>query len=157
METQRRTCSQLGFTIIELLMVILIMGILAKVAISSYVDFAKDAKSSVTNTRLTELKTAILGDARIVSSGRFVSPGFINQTGNAPLTLADLASQGTYSAYDPFSKKGWNGPYVNATAEPNWGKDAWGVTFQYNAVARTIKSCGPDKICGTADDITVTF
>jgi prepilin-type N-terminal cleavage/methylation domain-containing protein len=148
--------SQKGFTLVEMLMVILIMGILSRVAFSTYVDFAKDAKSTVTTSRLSELKIALLGDARMVSSGRFTSPGFINQVGNVPVTLTDLASQGTYSAYDPFNKKGWNGPYVN-TSEPNWSKDAWGISFQYNSATRTIKSCGPDKVCGNADDITVTF
>ena len=148
--------SERGFTLIEILMVILLVGIISGVAIPQFIDFRSDAKAAVTKNRMNELRMAIVGDPRQVANGQYVNAGFLNHVGSVPTSLNDLTAQGTFQAYDPFAKRGWRGPYVS-TAETNWNRDAWGTLFQYTAATRTIRSCGPNLTCGNADDITVTF
>lgn len=146
-----------GFTLVEMLMVITLVAIMGTFATSQYVSFAEDARRTVTISRMNDLKLAIAGDARMMSSGQYTSPGFISEVGSVPTSLNDLIAQGAYPAYSPFSRRGWRGPYVSAAAEPNWNRDSWGTLFQYTAATRTIRSCGRDLVCGNADDITTTF
>lgn len=154
---EERSCHRMrGFTLIEMLMVILLVGILATFTTSQYFKFTDEARTNVTLSRLSDLRTAIIGDSRMVAAGKFTNPGFMGQIGSVPTGLNDLITQGAYPAYDPFSQKGWRGPYV-ASTDANWNKDAWGVALVYSSVTRTIKSCGKDMVCGNADDISVSF
>ena len=140
----------------EVMMVISLLGILGAVAASQFVSFSTEAKQNVTISRMNELRTAIIGDPSQVSGGTYSNPGFITQVGSLPTALTDLTTQGAYPSYDPFLKKGWRGPYIS-TLEPNWNKDAWGIALVYSSVTRSLKSCGPNKVCGDADDITLNF
>jgi prepilin-type N-terminal cleavage/methylation domain-containing protein len=148
--------SAAGFTLIELLMVILLIGILAAVSFPNFIDFNRDARTATTRSKMAEIKTAIIGDPKLVANGKFVNPGYRGHMGTNPPALNDLLVQGTQPAYDPFNQRGWRGPYVTNT-DPAWNQDAWGTVFQYNAGAGTLRSCGPDRTCGNADDITINL
>ena len=158
-----RPPSSAGFTLIEILMVLVLVAILSRMAISQFVNFNLDAQTQVTKDKLNSLKTAIIGDARLVSAGKYSKQGYESHCLGPPAAvLTDLNTMpaaGTCSVvYDPFTKRGWRGPYVSTAAtDPNWNKDAWGTTITYTFATRTIKSCGPDAVCGNADDISVTF
>ena len=152
-----------GFTLIEILMVVMLIGILSAVGITQFVNFNRDAKAAVTVEKLNVLKTAIVGDPKFVSAGQFTNAGFESHCLAPPATLTDLTvmpGAGTCAvAYDPFAKRGWRGPYISNT-DPAWNKDAWGAAIEYFVLGppvRTIRSCGPDLICGNTDDLSVTF
>lgn len=142
--------SQRGYTLIEILMVVLLVSIVSAVSIVKMIDFRNDAKLAVTRERLNSFREAILGNASTNQRG------FLNHVGSVPASLTALTTRGTLPAYDPINKTGWNGPYVDANVA-NWDRDAWGTAYQYNAATRTITSCGPNLSCGNADDISVTF
>ncbi|MBF0316197.1 MAG: prepilin-type N-terminal cleavage/methylation domain-containing protein [Oligoflexia bacterium] len=148
--------SNKGFTLIEMAMVILLLGILSAIAIPQFINFSSDAKSSVTRERLTALRNAIKGDATVVANGSYTKIGYENHLGKLPTTLDDLITQGKNLSYNPYSKLGWRGPYIDAS-NPYWNKDAWGSNFQYSLAQKKITSCGSDQSCGTSDDLSINL
>lgn len=137
-------------------MVLVLIAVLAAIAIPSFVNLTKDAKITVTTEKLNEMKRAIVGDSRRVANGQYLNPGFENNMGAVPTALTDLTTQGAQTTYNPFTKRGWRGPYLSNT-DANWNKDAWGTAIVYNSGARTLTSYGPDKAAGGGDDIVVSF
>ena len=152
-----------GFSLVELLMSIVVLSALATIGIDQFSDFSKDAKTAVTNDKLMALKSAIVGDTHFFSGGEYTKQGFQSHCGAPPTSLTNLITMpgaGTCSViYNAFTKIGWRGPYVSNT-DTSWNKDGWGTTIEYFVLGppvRTIRSCGPDKICGNTDDLTVTY
>lgn len=148
-----------AFTMVEMLMTISLVAVLGGIATVQFIDYRKDAKIAVTNKKLAELREAIVGNPDLVANGAYVKPGFIIDTGSVPASLDDLVTQGAYSSFDMYEKKGWRGPYVNTVpgGGVSWSQDGWGTNLNYSAGARTITSCGDNKTCGNSDDITVSF
>ena len=145
-----------GFSLIEILIVLLLIAIISAIAIPSFVNFSTSAKTTVTTEKLNEMKRAIVGDSRRVANGQYLNPGFENNMGAVPTALTDLTTIGAQTVYNPFTKRGWRGPYLSNT-DSNWNLDAWGTAIVYNSGARTLVSWGPNKAAGGGDDITVTF
>jgi hypothetical protein len=50
--------------------------------------------------------------------------------------------------------RGWCGPHVQVDLPNSFKMDGWGIAMQYNGTQ--LKSCGPDRTCGTGDDIVST-
>ena len=145
-----------GFSLIEILMVLILIAVLSKIAISSFVNLSTDSRITVTTEKLNEMKRAIVGDSRRVANGQYLNPGFENNMGAVPTALTDLTVIGAQAVYNPFTKRGWRGPYLSNT-DASWNLDAWGTAIVYSSGARTLVSWGPNKAAGGGDDITVTF
>lgn len=141
-----------GFTLIEIVMVIILLAIVAVVAIPRFIDFSGAAKVNVTKQKMEVLRKGIVGDPSAVAAGTYSSRGYRGDVGAWPPDLDALRSKpGAVSAWDRYSKKGWNGPYVDENTTFN---DGWDNAIFYNGSTAVI-SYGPDEVSGGGDDISV--
>ncbi len=140
-----------GFTLVELVMVIALLGIVAAVAVPKLSSVLDEAKRSATQAEMMALRRAIIGDDSSVSAGHPVSRGYEGDVAALPSSLADLVTKpGGVAAWDRYTQTGWNGPYVDSGG--GYATDAWGNAYTYNSGQRTITSSAGG---GTA--ITVNF
>ena len=142
---------QSGFTLVELVIIIVTLGILAAVAIPKFANITESSKIAATKKEMASLKMAISGNPEAVSGGVYVDRGFEGDVGHAPSRLVDLVIKpDSISIYNNLTRLGWNGPYFDST-EGNYLKDAWDVGYTYDLTNRKIISTG-----GT-DSITIYF
>jgi prepilin-type N-terminal cleavage/methylation domain-containing protein len=140
-----------GFSLIELVMVIVILGIVAAVAIPRMGGISESAKVNITRSEMMVLKKAIVGNPRAMAGGKYVDAGFEGDIGLPPDRLEDLAVKpDSLLDFNKFTGLGWNGPYIDSTAD-DYLSDAWGSSYVYDHNGRTIKSVGG------SDTITLNF
>ena len=119
-----------GFTLIEVLLVVTILGILAAVVVVNFAGKQKGAMIKATRGSIANVCTAV--DMYEVDTGRY------------PASLqALIQSDGAPN---------WKGPYIRGGLPA----DAWGTPFGYtvNENSYEIRSAGPDLQMGSDDDIT---
>lgn len=139
-----------GFTLIELIIIIVSLGIIAAVAVPRFADLATGSKTNATKQELAAIKKAIVGDPSVVSGGQYIDRGFAGDVGFAPGRLEDLVSRpDSVAAYNPVTRLGWNGPYIDSAG---YLTDAWGNPYVYLPGSRTVLSTG-----GGSDTIRVVF
>jgi len=120
-----------GFTLIEVLLVVAILGILAGVVVANFAGKQKKALISATRASIDAIRTAV--DMYEVDTGRY------------PPSLSALV--------DNDGSPNWSGPYLRGGVPV----DAWGSPFNYSQQGEDsykISSAGPDKSTGSGDDIT---
>lgn len=125
------TSRKSGFTLVEILLVVAILGILAGVAVIGVRGRTDKANKAACRTSIQAIRTAI--DAYDVDNGTY------------PPSLQSLVTRD--------SAPNWSGPYIQ---EPRMLKDPWGHDFQYSPREDgcEVRSAGPDGQMGSADDLT---
>ncbi len=126
-----------GFTLIELMIVVIIMAALAGMVLPRLLDRADDAKMNISQGEIAAITTAL--KFYKLDTGRFPS----DEDGGLKALMTK-----------PGSTEKWKGPYLEKEA-----KDPWGRPYLYkprgerNRNGFDLWSTGPDEASAT-DDIT---
>jgi general secretion pathway protein G len=139
-ETRRDVSRRGGFSLIELLLVLVILAILAAVVVPKFTGRSEDARIAAAKTDVSQMETAI--DMFEQDAGRFPS----TSEGLTVLTR----QQGLGS-----DVKAWKGPYLKREVPT----DPWGNPYVYrqpgnvNTTGYDLFSMGKDGKEGNEDDI----
>lgn len=132
-----RYSSRRGFTLVELLLVLVILGILAALVLPKFTGRTEQARITAAQTQISAFGTAL--DAFEVDTGSYPRGNDgLNQLISAP---GDVTN--------------WRGPYLKDAIPA----DPWGHPYVYefpgkvNVSGYDIRSMGPDGQANTADDI----
>lgn len=126
-----------AFTLIELLLVLVILGILAAIVVPKFAGRTEQARETAAKTQISSFGTAL--DAFEVDNGYYPK----GKSG-----LHDLVQA-------PSDAQNWKGPYLKDVP-----KDPWNSEYIYefpgrrNANSYDLSSAGPDGKPGSDDDIT---
>ncbi|RKX27924.1 MAG: hypothetical protein DRP47_05720, partial [Candidatus Zixiibacteriota bacterium] len=114
-----------GFTLVELVMMIVIVGILATIATRKMSDTVEDARYQQTKKELDHLAYAIVGNPELYSKGARSDFGYVGDVGALPPNLNALVTNpGSYST--------WNGPYIDSgSSGTDHLTDAWGTAYTF--------------------------
>jgi general secretion pathway protein G len=136
--SSRRRRSQSAFTLVELLLVLVILGILAALVLPRFSGRTEQARVTAAHTQIATFKTAL--------NAFEVDNGYYPKGKNG---LQDLVAQ-------PHDSQNWRGPYLEGSIP----KDPWNNDYiyeapgRYNTTSYDVSSVGPDGKAGTDDDIS---
>lgn len=126
-----------GFTLVELLLVLVILGVLAAIVVPKFSGRTDDARKTAAQTQISNFSTAL--DAYEIDTGSYPK-------GKAGLT--DLVQQ-------PRNAVNWKGPYLKEIPNDPWQKPyVYESPGKHNTSSYDLMSMGPDGRAGTDDDIT---
>lgn len=149
--------NQHGFTLIEVLMTIVIIGILAAVAMRSVQSSIDSSRIRETQAEMDELIVAIAGNPELYNNGMRSDFGYVGDVGALPTSLDDLVT-------NPGGYATWKGPYVGRRFTQDtdgFKKDAWGNNYTFST-GITLASTGGGAVPMTksaataAADLTTT-
>lgn len=129
-----------AFTLLEVLMVILILGLLAALIVPQFTGTQEKAKVNLTRTQIESLSGAL--ERFKIDCGRYPSA----QEGLAALVVKP-------SSEDVVDK--WAGKYIKQPAKDAWNRDLNYVEpGNFNTDSFDLSSSGRDGVAGNEDDIT---
>jgi general secretion pathway protein G len=126
-----------GFTLVEMLLVLVILAVLAAIVIPKFSGRSEQAKVTAAKSQISSIELAL--DAFEVDNGFYPK-------GNAGLTAL---------IETPSGAQNWKGPYLKKGIP----LDPWGNAYVYTYPGRNnadydLMSMGPDGRAGGDDDIT---
>ncbi len=137
MQRRNNRRAEAGFTLVELLVVMVILGLLAALALPNVLGRLRGAKVGAAKTQISAFASAV--EAFALDVGRYPTEAE---------GLDALISQ-------PSSAATWDGPYIKKKNVP---KDPWGNPYHYTDQGSTgdfeITSMGSDGRTGGTSDAT---
>jgi general secretion pathway protein G len=137
MEAKRRGRRRAGFTLVELLLVLVILAVLAAVIVPRFAGRSEQARVTAARTDIANLETVL--EAFEVDAGRYPT-----------------SEEGLKALLErPADVPAWYGPYLKR----GMPKDPWGRAYVYqcpgthNTTSYDLYSFGPDGQEGSEDDI----
>lgn len=127
-----------GFTLIELILVIVIFGILVSVAMRSAVTVSETARVEETKQEMEQIAFAVTGNPTLENNGIRTDFGYVGDVGALPASLSHLKN-------NPGSYATWDGPYIKSEFEQdpnNYLGDAWGIAYSFNGLSVTSSGSG---------------
>lgn len=119
----RHNLSQRGFTLVELLLVLVILALIAGLVLPGIIGKAESAKAKAASSQISRISMSV--------------ESYYLDTGNVPSSLDELVNQ-------PPGASGWNGPYIKNSLL----KDPWGRAYIYTSPGEhgdfDIQSLGAD-------------
>jgi prepilin-type N-terminal cleavage/methylation domain-containing protein len=88
-----------GFTLLELVVVVAVMGLISSMAMDVYTDNSNQKRYEATKSRLAEIKFAIIGDPMMRVGSQAVLSGFFKDMGRLPRNLKELTKNLTTQSY----------------------------------------------------------
>jgi general secretion pathway protein G len=126
-----------AFTLIELLLVLVILGILAAIVVPKFAGRTEQARVTAAQTQISSFGTAL--DAFEVDNGYYPK----GKSG-----LQDLVQP-------PRDAQNWKGPYLKEVPRDPWNNEyVYEFPGRRNANSYDLSSAGPDGKTGGDDDIT---
>ncbi|MFQ5498936.1 MAG: type II secretion system protein [Candidatus Zixiibacteriota bacterium] len=137
-----RRDNQQGYSLVELLVVIIIIGVIASVAMRSMNTTHEASRTEQTKAELDQLAFAIAGDPALLSNGLRIDFGYVGDVGALPANLDALVT-------NPGGYATWKGPYLHddfyasaAATETEFKVDGWGTLYTYAGVTITSNGSG---------------
>lgn len=134
--------SQNGFTMVEMLIVLIIAGVLIGVGMQTGTRMIESAKTESTREEMDRLAFAVAGNPTLRNNGTRADFGYVGDVGTMPTNLDALAS-------NPGSYTTWKGPYVDnqlSQIADDYKRDAWGTLYVYYSDSNFIRSNGSGSI-----------
>lgn len=125
MQATRRIKQNDGFTMIELVIVIIILGIIGAMATRKMTGSIDNARYEQTKTELDQLAKAIAGNPALHAKGARTDFGYVGDVGSLPPDLDALVS-------NPGGYTTWNGPYIETgLTGDEYKRDGWSSLYVY--------------------------
>jgi len=113
-----------GFTLVELLLVLVILALIAGLVLPGIIGKAESAKAKAASSQISRISMSV--------------ESFYLDTGNTPSSLDELVNE-------PSGTNGWNGPYIKNSLL----KDPWGQPYKFRVPGEhgdfDIESYGADR------------
>ncbi len=141
-----------GFTLIELVIVIVIFGILAAVAFRSGRQIYDNARVEQTRQEMDALAYATAGNPNLRSNGARVDFGYVGDVGALPPNLDALHT-------NPAGLPTWKGPYIEnrfTQIADDFKSDAWNTPYTFNGITITSNGSGSPitrRIAASTDEL----
>lgn len=108
MQMIKRRRTNKGFTLVELLLVLVILALIAGLVLPGIIGKAEGAKVRAASSQISRISMSV--------------ESFYLDTGSTPDSLNDLVNE-------PSNASGWNGPYIKNSIL----KDPWGREYQFRS------------------------